>query len=284
MDIKFGSAGMNIAFSANKNNNLMMFPNYLANLKLSAFEYQCGHGIRVKEDFAKKFGNECKKHDIFLSVHAPYYISLSSIDENKRKNSVDYILQTAKLAKAMGAKRIVVHSGSCAKISRVEALELSSETLKKAVLELENHGLSEITVCPELMGKTNQLGDLDEVIELSKISENVVPCIDFGHLNARLFGGLQSLSDFENIFLKIENELGNQKLKSIHIHFSKIEYSKPGGEVRHLNFDDEVYGPNFEMLADILVKKSIFPVVICESAGTQVEDAVTMKRMYESLI
>lgn len=283
MEIKFGPAGTNLAFAADKKNKMTMFPSYLSKLGLSALEYQCGHGIRVKDETASEFGDECKKNSVFLSIHSPYYISLSSVEEAKRKNSIRYILQTAQLAKKMGARRVVIHSGSCAKISRAKALEFACATLKEALFELEENGLSEIVLCPELMGKTNQLGNLEEVIELCSLSESLVPCIDFGHLNARMFGGLSSARDFEEVFLKLENKLGAQRIKNIHIHFSKIQYSEPGGEVRHLNFDDEVFGPRFELLAEVLVKKSVFPVVICESAGMQVEDALKMQNIYNNI-
>ena len=68
----------------------------------------------------------------------------------------------------------------------------------------------------------------------------------------------------------------------MHIHFSKIEYSN-GGEVRHLTFEDTVFGPEFHPLAKILKKYKLSPVVICESDGTQADDAIYMKRIYQSL-
>lgn len=284
MKIKFGPAGTNLAFSINKKNKMMMFPAYLAQSKLNALEYQCGHGIRISAEAAKLFGEECKKNSIFLSIHSPYYISLSSTDAKKRENSVNYILQTAILAKAMDAKRIIIHSGSCAKISRPEALNLAKQTLADSLYALKNNNLSDIILCPEVMGKINQLGTLQEVIDLCKIQENILPCIDFGHLNARSFGTLNTLDDYKFIFFEIANSLGEYRLKNMHIHFSKIEYTKPGGEKRHLTFSDKTYGPQFEPLANLLVQKSATPVIICESAGTQVEDAITMQAIYQETL
>ncbi|MBP0979416.1 MAG: TIM barrel protein, partial [Oscillospiraceae bacterium] len=281
MNIKFGPAGVNLEFAAVKNNKLIDYPKYLANLNLDALEYQCGRGVRIGEPAAQEFGAICKKHNIFLSIHSPYYISLSSIEIEKRKKSVEYILKTATIAKIMGAQRIVVHSGSCSKISRKQALELSSETLRQALLELKNYNLSDIIICPEVMGKTNQLGTVDEVIELCSQSENMLPCVDFGHLNARSFGALKSILDYKQVFDKIQNKLGSYRAQNIHIHFSKIEYFPPGGEKRHLTFEDKVFGPDFEPLADLLVQKSATPVIICESSGTQVEDAISMKNIYK---
>ena len=65
----------------------------------------------------------------------------------------------------------------------------------------------------------------------------------------------------------------------MHVHFSKIMYSAKG-EVKHLTFADDVYGPKFEPLAEVLVKYNLEPVILSESQGTQAEDAATMKRIY----
>ena len=47
--------------------------------------------------------------------------------------------------------------------------------------------------------------------------------------------------------------LGEEKTKNTHIHFSKIMYGAKG-EIKHLTFADDVYGPEFEPLAEIIIK------------------------------
>lgn len=180
----------------------------------------------------------------------------------------------------MGASRFVVHSGSAGKISREEALELAKDTLTRAWEAMREENLDDIILCPETMGKFNQLGNLQEVMELCKINDHFLPCIDFGHLNARTLGSLQSTADYEQILDTIENELGFARLKVFHSHFSQIEYTEKGGEKRHLTFADEVYGPFFEPLAELIAKKGLTPTFICESAGTQAEDAQRMQQIY----
>ena len=162
------------------------------------------------------------------------------------------------------------------------ALELAVDTMHKAVAALDEAGLSNIHICPETMGKVNQLGTLYEVLELCKVDERLIPCIDFGHLNARDQGSLKTKADFEEIFLAIKNTLGSDRLKSFHSHFSKIEYTA-GGEKRHLTFDDTVYGPEYEPVMELTYKYGCDPVFICESAGTQAEDARQMKDYYNSI-
>ena len=120
-----------------------------------------------------------------------------------------------------------------------------------------------------------------EVINICKTSENLIPCVDFGHLNARTFGSIKSKEDYLKILNDIENELGYEKLKIFHSHFSKIEFTVPGGEKKHLTFEDCEFGQDFEPLADLIAKKNLSPIFICESAGTQAEDAAKMKKTYE---
>jgi deoxyribonuclease-4 len=227
-------------------------------------------------------GEKFKEAGKTVSLHAPYYISMSSLEEEKRRNSVNYILSSAEAVDFLGGNRIVVHTGSCSKISREEALALAIETLHWSLDALKEKGLSHIHICPETMGKINQLGTLDEVIALCKVDESVIPCIDFGHLNARTQGEVNSKEAFEYILNRIENELGNERLKNFHSHFSKIEYTD-GGEKRHLTFEDNFYGPKFEPLMELVYKKGLSPIFVCESAGTQALDSLSMKKYYETL-
>lgn len=281
---KFGPAGAAQSFKEMGYKKSVQLGEYLTKFGLDHFEYQCGQGVRVSEESAKEIGAALRNAGISVSVHAPYFISLSSVEEEKRLNSVNYILASAKAVNAMGGDRIVIHSGSCSKMTRAEALELAKNTMKLAREELVAQGLENIRCCPETMGKINQLGDLHEVMELCKIDESFIPCIDFGHLNARTFGSIKDKSDYEKILDTIENELGSERLKCFHSHFSKIEYTEKGGEKKHLTFADTVYGPQFEPLMELVAKKNLAPTFICESDGTQTEDAKTMKDYYTSLL
>lgn len=282
MSAKFGPAGSAESFKEMGYKSSLQIPEYLNRFNLDCFEYQCGRGVNIGEDKAKELGNIAREKGITLSLHAPYYISMSSVEEEKRLNSVNYILASARAVNAMGGDRIIVHTGSCGKISREKALELAIDTMKLSLEALKSEGLSHIHICPETMGKVNQLGTLSEVMELCKIDESLIPCIDFGHLNARDLGVIKSIEDYDNILNEIRNSLGSDRLNIFHSHFSKIEYTT-GGEKRHLTFDDTVYGPDFEPLMELIYKYNLEPTFICESAGTQTEDSKQMKDYYISL-
>ncbi len=279
MSAKFGPAGNSDSFSA-KYKSSADAPVFLKEMGLDCYEYQCGRGVRVSDKSAQALRTKAEQNGIYLSLHAPYFISLSSVEEEKRDKSIDYILQSCDAAMKIGTDRIVIHSGSCAKISREEALKLALDTLVRARKQAVEQGFEKIHFCPETMGKTNQLGNLEEVLEMCSIDDTFIPCIDFGHLNARTLGSIKGIEDYEEILDKIENRLGHDRLKIFHSHFSKIMYTDPGGEKKHLTFEDREYGPDFEPLMECVAKRNLSPVFICESAGTQAEDALAMKREY----
>lgn len=282
MTARFGPAGNSESFSEMGYKNTLQVPEYLVNMGLTAFEYQCGRGVRIKKDVAETLSKTAKEAGIALSLHAPYYISLSSVEEEKRENSVRYILQSAEAVNWMGGDRIIIHAGSCGKMSRAAALSLAKDTMQKAITALDEQGLSHIHLCPETMGKINQLGTLDEVLALCALDERMIPCIDFGHLYARSIGQFESQEDFGQVFAAIENTLGSDRLKSFHSHFSKIAYTPAGGEKHHLKFSDEGYGPDYRHLIEWILRKNSAPTVICESAGTQAEDAKIMMEYYHN--
>lgn len=262
-------------------NHRLRCPEWLSKLGLNAYEYPCTRGVRLSEKMAKTLGAKAKERDIALSVHAPYYINLATEDEEKRKKSIDYIMQTLQAAQWMGAQRIVVHSGACAKITREEAMGWAEKTLCMAMREADAAGFGEIHICPETMGKINQLGTLDEVLQLCRLDERLLPTIDFGHLHTRGLGCLNTKEDFAAVLDAVENKLGKERAKRFHSHFSRIEYTK-GGEKRHWCFRDSQFGPDFDPLAELLAQRGLEPVILCESAGTQAEDALEMKQKYEA--
>ena len=279
--IRFGTAGTSDSFAAQGYKTSLDIPAYTARMGLNAFEYQCGRGVRLGLDKARQMAADAAARDILFSVHAPYYISMSSLEEDKRLNSVNYLLQSAAVCKALGGRRVIFHPGSCGKQSREAALEKALDTMCRAQAALDEAGYAEMTLCPETMGKIGQLGTLEEVLALCSVDKRVTPCIDFGHLNARTLGGIQSKADYAAILDRLETALGDERARRFHVHFSRIEFSK-GGEKRHWTFAETQFGPEPQPLMELLAERGLAPVLICESAGTQAEDARAMQAMYRT--
>jgi deoxyribonuclease-4 len=278
--IWFGPSGNSQKFYQDGFKSSWQMPAWLANMGLNAYEYQCNKGTNIKRQTAEKIGLEAKTAGIRMSIHAPYYINLSSADEQKRKNSIQYILKTLQIAQWMGAERIVIHPGAVGKYTREKAMMLALPILAEAVHQADELGFSEITLCPEVLGKINNLGSLEEVLTMCQLDERMIPCVDFGHVHARSLGGLTSLGDYREVFDKIESKLGLERTRKLHIHFSRVEFTA-AGERKHHTMEDTQYGPDFEHLAQVLVERDISPVVICESRDRMAEDAYILKKIYE---
>ena len=275
----FGPGGNSESFYDEGYKSTLEAPKWLAERGLDAYEFEAGNGLRASAETLSKIGAAAKEQGILMSLHTPYFISLSGVEEEKRLKRIEYIRQSITAAERLFADTIVVHAGSAAKITREEAMALASDTLRRTAEEFA--GKTAVRIGIETMGKINQLGTLDEVIELCRIDPIFSPVVDFGHMNARNIGGyFTDVDSYRAVFDRVATELGDAYAKNMHCHFSKIEYTK-AGEKRHLTFVDTDFGPDFEPLAEAIVREGVAPRIICESAGTMAEDALYMKRAWQ---
>ena len=281
MSVFFGPGGNSQAFYNAGYKSTIDAPRFVREIGLNAYEYEAGNGLSANATTLANIGYEAKRYGIKMSYHTPYFISLSGVVPEKRLKSIEYIRQSLDAAYLLGAETIVVHTGSAAKITRDEAMRLAADTLIRTLSLVDTHG---IKIGLETMGKINQLGTLDEVLELCRIDSALVPVVDFGHLNARSLGGVfSSCDDYMRVFDTISNKINAYTAEHLHCHFSKIEWGA-SGEKKHLTFADTEYGPDFEPFVEAIAKNGLSPTVICESAGTQSIDALAMKKLYMTFI
>ncbi len=278
MEIKFGPAGNAQSFADAGFKATVDAPRWLREMGLNAYEYQCGRGVNIGEETARKIAVQAALHDIAMSLHAPYYINLSNRDEERVQKNIGYVLASCQAATWLGADRIVVHTGGVGKQSRTKAFENTKENVRDILNAVEQAGYT-TTICLETMGKQSVIGSAEEIFELVALDDRLLPCIDFGHLNARTCGKCSTEEEFAQVLDLMENTIGTERARVFHSHFSHIEYG-PKGEVRHLTFADEQYGPDFSPLAKLIAQRGWTPRFICESAGTQAEDAKQMMEMY----
>lgn len=276
---KFGPSGHDETFMAEGNTVTLQMPAWLRERGLDLFEYSFGRGVRISADTAEAIGNEADKYNIEMSVHAPYFINFASPEQEKADNSITYLTSSLKALKHFHGSRCVFHTGSEGKQPRAEAFARAKDNFIRALAAIEEQRLDDMLVCPETMGKQAQIGTVDEVVELCKLAPNVYPCVDFGHVNSLYQGALKTSDDFQRIVDKLFDGLGEEKTKNMHVHFSKIQYGAKG-EIRHLTFADDIYGPEFEPFCDVIIKNNLTPHILSESAGTQSVDAGIMQSIY----
>ena len=280
--IKFGPSGNCESFYAEGFSHTEQSAEFVKNRGLDCFEYSFGRGVRMTEEKARSIGAAFERAGVEISAHAPYFINFANPDDEMAAKSYGYVLDTAKALRLMGGKRVVFHPAAQGKLSREEAVCLTEDRLKILRDYIYELGLQDMIFSPETMGKLAQIGTVEEITRFCKIDKIYVPCIDFGHINAREQGSLKTVADYKTRLEYMISELGFEKMEHFHMHFSKIMYSAKG-EIKHLTFEDTVYGPEFEPLAVALKELGLKPYIVSESAGMQAEEAREMKDIYNKL-
>ena len=279
----FGPSGHDETFVQEGYQATIQMPKWLHDKGLELFEYSFGRGVRVSAETADAIGNEADKYGIEMSVHAPYFINFASVEQEKADNSITYLTSSLKILRHFHGNRCVFHPGAEGKQPRNEAFARTLDNFARALDVIKANGDDDLIICPETMGKQAQIGTVDEVIKLCQLAPNVYPCIDFGHVNSLLGGALKTADDFQRIIDAMFDGIGEEKTKNMHVHFSKIMYGAKG-EIKHLTFADNVYGPEFEPLCEVIVKNNLTPHILSESAGTQMLDSLCMKNCYMKAI
>ncbi len=279
--IKFGASGNSTAFFEAGHSNSEESAVWIKDMGLDCFEYSFGRGVNLSDEKAVKIGEAFKKCEIEISVHAPYYINLANPEQENAVKSYFYIIESAKKAKLMGGKRVVFHPASQGKLQREEAVELTKRRIDELTEIIYRENLEDIKFCIETMGRLSQIGTIEEVVYFCLRDKVFYPAVDFGHINAREFGSLKTEKDFVDRIEYIRSELGEKKANEMHVHFSKIEYGLKG-ELRHLTFEDQKFGPDYIPFIQALKSTKIEPYIVSESAGTQDVDALKMKKAYFS--
>lgn len=280
--IKFGPSGNDEEFYAAGYKHTEQAAKYVREKGLDCFEYSFGRGVNMGEGKAISIGEAFAAENVEISVHAPYFINFSNPDEEMARKSFGYVLDSARALKRMGGKRLVFHPAAQGKMEREAAVSLCEERLKRLCEYIYLNNLEDLTFCPETMGKTAQIGTVEEIARFCQIDKVFTPCVDFGHVNAREQGSLKTEQDYAERLEYMLDALGKDRMDGFHVHFSKIKYGGKG-EICHLTFDDEVYGPEFAPLAVALKKYDLHPYIVSESAGTQSRDALIMKNIYNSI-
>ncbi len=258
-------------------------PRLLREEDLDALEYEAvrwGPKPQISKNLAEKLGAAAKVSDVQLSLHSSYYINLSGtrevVEASKRR-----LIASATAADWMGAYVMVFHTGFYGRFEKDFAFKTCLAALKDVSVEMRNLGLR-VKLGPETMGRKFQVGSLDEILTLNQEIEGTQLVIDWAHLHALHQGSLKKTEDFRAVAERIEERLGTESLRSMHCHFSKIEFSAQG-EKKHHTLNEEGFGPDFRMLAEVIADFKMHPTMICESPVLDV-DARKMKETLKEIL
>jgi len=235
---------------------------------LQCMEVEFVRGVKMKNELAKQCGKVARDLNISLSLHAPYYINLSSAEMEKRRASVKRILDSCERGHHLGATHVVFHPAYYGKLSPEKTYEIVRDAVNDMQSVLDKKGWN-VRLAPETTGRVSQWGTLDETLKLAR-ETGCSFCVDYAHIYARNRGNI----DYGQVLDKIQKS----ECKHIHCHFSNINYGLKG-ELNHLVLDSR---PPFEPLARGILERGLDATIISESPITW-RDSLKMKGVFEKL-
>ncbi len=251
---------------------------WLEQNNLHCMELEFVHSTWLKEEAAEELKKQAKKADVTLTAHGSYYINLNAAEEKKREASRNRVIGAAHRTWQAGGESVTFHPAFYLKQDPEKVYAQVKEQMKLILQELHNEGV-DITISPETTGKPTQMGTYEELCKLASELEGMSICVDFAHLHARTNGAYNTYEEYSKVLETVENYLGKERLRNMHIHLSGIEYG-PKGEKNHLTCVES--DMNWDALFKAFKDYSVGGCVISESPIIE-EDALWMKKKYEGI-
>ena len=262
--IKFGPAGIGPVKEVEST-----FQKYKT-LGISSAEIPFTYSVYIKtKEQAEQVGKSAEKFNINLSIHAPYWINLNSKENEKIQASKKRILKSCEIAhhisKTQNQKtKVVFHCGFYTGMEKEEVYQ----NIKNQILDLKQQIKKNnwnVELCPEVMGKKNVFGSIEEISRLTK-ETNCSFCIDFAHILARY--GVYEWDLIKKSFPQ----------KTWHCHFSGIEYSEKSGEKKHKATPEEEWKKLLNFLKNLDKE-----ITIINESDNPVKDSIQGLKLWREL-
>jgi deoxyribonuclease-4 len=274
LSFQFGTVGSPLA-TPKKPGGSVGAIEFSRSIGLDTLELGWVQSVRVTEATCALIKGKAAEQMVSLSVHAPYFINLNATEEEWSK-SRKRLMDAAHYGNLAGATDIVFHPGSYFGNDPAVVLKVAIPRLKACVKELRK-AKNPVTLRPETMGKSAMLGSFEDTLEMSKAIDGVQPCLDFAHLHARPGDGtMNTVKEWTRILEAYQAALGQEALKSLHIHLSGIEYG-PKGEKNHLALGKSDF--KLQALFKGLKDFGCGGRILCESPIME-EDALILKKTW----
>ena len=175
----------------------------------------------IDDNLTKKAYELMKENNIDINkviCHAPYIVNLANDnDPSKYDFSINFLKQEVTRLERLGIKYLVLHPGSSVGIERNKALLNIANALNNILYP----GCNVIILLETMAGKGTECGI--NIEEIKTIYDNVTLkkslgiCLDTCHLND---SGID-ISNFNQYLDSLDNIIGIDKIKCIHINDSK---------------------------------------------------------------
>lgn len=245
-------------------------------LGITAMEMEWVQRVPKNLERIEEIRKTAEELDMYLTVHAPYFVNLNAKEEEKLEASKVRILDAMEMGQLAGAHSVCVHPAFYLKMDPEEVYDNVYRATEDIMKRAHKKDLT-INLAFETMGKPTQFGSLEEVLRLSK-EFGIYPTIDPAHMHARTNGEWNTEEEWNQMFDLYEEYLGSKSLKSVHMHYSGIEYTEKG-ERKHLPLKKS--DANWKDFLKVLKDREVEGTVVCESPLLE-EDTLLLQKHYET--
>ncbi len=231
-----------------------------------ACELDLESGFWLDYPWAERLGELAREADLALSVHAPLFAFPGHHDAKKSKMALGALDRSAGIAAAAGAEVVVIHPGFWLGRTPERSLDdvvASLGMLREKLVSKERA----VAFGVEVMGRVNELGSIEHVLEIARRVDWVRPVVDFAHMHATSDGAYTGVDAFVAALAGADAVL--EPGAPFHVHFSDIAYANRN-ETKHLPYGEGTL--RAEPLREALARFERPATVISESpdeASTQ---------------
>lgn len=187
-----------------------------------------------KEKRCAIFGKAAAERGVRLSVHAPYFATLTPEDPDRGAQCLAALEHTMKLGRALGAPIIVAHGGATHDEDPAVLVDRISERLERVTPKVEHLGVG---LGLETAGKEGAWGTLGDIAVMASRFSFVRPVVDWAHIHAATRAGLTSREAFAQVLTFLTSEFPAWMVDPLHCQFTDNLVGEKG-EVRHLPYGE----------------------------------------------
>jgi deoxyribonuclease-4 len=156
------------------------------------------------------------KYNIELSIHN------NALPEEPALDNVFKIY--CNIANVMDARSLIVHPNFYGRMPHSQALKLTVYKINEIVNEMRIR--SKVGI--ETTGHVDELGSLEDVVDMVKRTTRTEPVLNWAHIHGRDRGVLTHDTDFRRIIDKVRAEVGHQWINDAYFIFSGADYDRNG--------------------------------------------------------
>lgn len=246
-------------------------------LGITAMELEWVQRVPMNTERIDEIAETAEELDMYLTIHAPYFVNLNAQEPEKLAASKKRILDAMEMGQRAGAHSVCVHPAFYLKMDPDVVYENVRVATDDILEQAKKRNLT-INLAYETMGKPTQFGTLEEVLKLSK-EFGIYPTVDSAHMHARTNGEWNSEAEWNTMLDMYVEYLGEKSLKSVHMHYSGIEYTEKG-ERKHLPLSES--DARWREFMKVLKERGVEGSLVCESP-IQEDDTIVLRDAYATL-